>query len=114
LLEVLVVVAIIVMLAGVGSYYVFQRYEEAKVGLAKSRCKKLAEAVTTYRVNNNDAWPGSVQDLTQTQPNGGSPLATPDEVLDPWNKPYQIDTSGEGARVFTTTPKGKVIDNISR
>ena len=38
LLEVLVVVAIIVMLAGVGGYYVLQSYEEAKlspgIGLA--------------------------------------------------------------------------------
>ena len=45
LLEVLVVVAIIVMLAGVGGYYLLQQYERAKDGRAKIDCKALASYV---------------------------------------------------------------------
>jgi len=113
LLEVLVVVAIIVMLAGVGSFYVYQRYEDAKVSRARIDARKLAAQVETFKINNEGSAPSSVQDLIAAQPNGGSPLATPDEVVDPWGKPYQLDASGDVARVFTTTPKGKVIDNTT-
>jgi len=45
LLEVLVVVAIIVMLAGVGGYLVVQRYEESKVSRAKMDVHGLARQI---------------------------------------------------------------------
>jgi len=111
LLEVLVVVAIIVMLAGVGGYYLLARYEEAKVSKAKIDCKGLAEQVEMFKLN-NDQPPGSIQALTQAQPNGGEPLVPPEKVNDPWGKPYQIDASGPKARVFTTTPKGITVSNL--
>jgi general secretion pathway protein G len=112
LLEVLVVVAIIVMLAGVGSALLYSRYEESKVSRAKIDCKKLAQAVDIYKTN-NDSPPSSIQQLTQAQPNGGDPLATPTEVVDPWGKPYQLDASGMQTKVFTTTPKGVTVSNLT-
>jgi len=112
LLEVLIVVAIIVMLAGIGGYYLFARYEEAKLGKAKADCHSLAEQVEIYKLN-NDAYPGSIEALTTAQPNGGDPLVPGDKVRDPWGKLYQIDGSGLKARVYTTGPKGQVIDNLS-
>lgn len=116
LLEVLVVVAIIVMLAGVGGYYLLQRYEEAKISTARIDANGLSTQVETYKLNNGD-YPASIEALVQPQPNGGSPLVPPDKIRDPWGKPYQIDPSGQRnsgskADVFTTTPKGQLIGNF--
>jgi general secretion pathway protein G len=111
LLEVLVVVAIIVMLAGVGGYYVLQRYEEAKVSKARADCLALAEQCEIYKLHNNDTPPGSIAALTTNQPNGDGPLVPPDKVKDPWGKDYQIDSNGLKIRVFTSSPKGKMIDS---
>jgi general secretion pathway protein G len=116
LLEVLVVVAIIVMLAGIGGYYVIQQYEDSKISRAKIDCQMISDKVETYKLNNND-YPGSVEALTQAQPNGGTALVPPDKARDPWGKPYQLDPSGQRnsglkADVFTTTPKGQVVGNF--
>jgi general secretion pathway protein G len=116
LLEVLVVVAIIVMLAGVGGYYLMARYEEAKVQRARIDVNTLSDAVETYRLNNGD-FPASIDMLAQMQPNGGMPLIPPDKVMDPWGQMYQIDPTGANnnglkADVFTTTPQGIVIGNF--
>jgi len=118
LLEVLVVVAIIVMLAGVGGYYVMQRYEDAKVSKAKIDCEGISNLVETFKLNNHE-YPGSIEQLAQPQPNGFSPLSPPDKLMDPWGKMYQVDPTGPHnnglkADVFTTTPRGVLIGNFSR
>jgi general secretion pathway protein G len=118
LLEVLVVVAIIVMLAGVGGYYLLQRYEESKVSKAKIDCEGLSGLVEQYKLNNGD-YPASIDALAQPQPNGGSAMCAPDKVKDPWGKVYQIDPAGghnggNKADVFTTTPKGQTVGNFAQ
>ena len=116
LLEVLVVVAIIVMLAGIGGYYLLQRYEDAKVSTAKAECNALSGQVEIFKLNNGE-YPASIEQLTQPQPNGHSALIPPDKALDPWGKPYQIDPTGQhngGAKadVFTVAPNGQPIGNF--
>jgi general secretion pathway protein G len=116
LLEVLVVVAIIVMLAGIGGYYLLQRYEDAKVSTAKAECNALSSQVEIYKLNNGE-YPASIQALTQQQPNGHSPMIPAEKALDPWGKPYQIDPAGQHnaggkADVFTTTPNGQIVGNF--
>jgi general secretion pathway protein G len=116
LMEILVVVAIIVMLAGISSYYVLERYEDAKLSTAKMKISQLTQYCKTYRLNNGDIYPPSLDVLTQMQPNGGSPLALPQELLDPWNKPFQYDPSGANNMsmqpdIFTVSPKGQTIGN---
>jgi len=118
LLEVLVVVAIIVMLAGVGGYYLLQRYEDAKVSTARINCASLSEAVEQYKINNNN-YPPSIDALTQPQPNGGSAFVPPDKIKDPWGKVYRLDPNGPHngglkADVFTTTPKGVTVGNFTQ
>jgi len=76
LIELLVVVAIIVMLAGVGGYYLIQRYEESKISRAKIDAEALSSQIETYKLNNGD-YPASIEALAQPQPNGGSPLVPP-------------------------------------
>jgi general secretion pathway protein G len=118
LLEVLVVVAIIVMLAGVGGYYFLQRYEEAKLSRAKMDAQSLSEQAETYKLNNGD-YPANIAALAAPQPNGGTALVPPEAVNDPWGKPYVIDPNGphhggNKADVYTTGPKGQVIGNWGR
>jgi general secretion pathway protein G len=116
LLEVLVVVAIIVMLAGVGSYYVFQRFEDAKLSKARVDVTKVSAMVETYKLNNGGEPPPSLDALCNQQPSGGAPLATPAEILDPWGKVFMYDPQGPNnggnkPDVYTVTPKGLTIGN---
>jgi len=118
LLEVLVVVAIIVMLAGVGGYYVIQQYEASKVSKAKIDCQSLSAQVEAYKLGNGD-YPNSIDALSQSQPNGQGPLVPPDKTRDPWGKPYIVDPNGQHnggnkADVYTTTPKGQVVGNFAQ
>lgn len=115
LLEVLVVVAIIVMLAGVGGYYVMQQYESAKVSKARIDCAGLSGLVEQYRLAHNQP-PASIQALAETQPDGSPPLMGLEKAIDPWNKPYQLDPTGPRnngmkADVFTITPRGITVGN---
>jgi general secretion pathway protein G len=116
LLEVLVVVAIIVMLAGVGGYYFMQRYEDSKVQKAKADCMGLSTQVETYKLDTGN-YPTSMEQLTQAGPSG-SAYCSPDAIKDPWGKVYQLDPQGQHhkgnkADVFTTTPKGVKVGNFA-
>ena len=115
LLEVLVVVAIIVMLAGVGGYFFFQQYEDAKVSTAKINTRGLSELVEIFKTK-HDRSPNSLDELTQPI-DGMSPLCAPDKLRDPWGRPYQMDPAGPRnggmkADIFTTTPKGQLVGNF--
>jgi general secretion pathway protein G len=86
LLEVLVVVAILVILAGVASISVFQYMEKAKIGRAKSDMATIIKAYETYYTQNS-TWPQSPQDpgvlslLSQGQ----------SATIDPWGNGYQVN-----------------------
>jgi general secretion pathway protein G len=115
LMEVLVVVAIIVILAGVGTVYLLPRLGESKVKVAKANLKTLANAAETFELN-NDRKPNSLDELSATQPNGDKPLVPSSALKDPWGKKYILDPNGpknQGASpdVWTTTPDGKTIGN---
>jgi general secretion pathway protein G len=123
LMEMLIVVAIIVMLAGLGGYYVIGRYEEAKVSTAKFKAQQISSALETYRID-HDEYPADLTALLQKSELGKGPYLTKQEdILDPWGKMYQYDQSGQqnAARgaviqrpdVFTTTPDGRTIGNFS-
>ena len=116
LLEVLIVVAIIVMLSGAGSYFFFQQYEDAKVGTAKMKAQTLSSRADEYKLKHGD-YPPSLDALTQSI-DGAPPMCAPDMIRDPWGKVFQIDPNGPknaGGRadVFTTSPKGQVIGNFA-
>jgi general secretion pathway protein G len=116
LLEVLVVVAIIVMLAGLGGYLIIQRYQDAQVSTAKIKSKDIAAKVEAFYVNNGD-YPPNIQALMLPQPNGGNPLCTEEALMDPWGKPFQIATPTDAAgnirvEVFTLSPRGQRISNL--
>lgn len=116
LLEILVVVAIIVVLAGVGGMIMLPQVDEAKKKTALSNVRgALTNAAQGYKLSNGN-YPDSLAALTQPQPNGGPPLLEPDAVVDPWTKPYQYDPNGprNGGNkpdIWTQSPKGEIIGN---
>jgi general secretion pathway protein G len=93
LLEVLVVVAIIVVLAGMGTYFLLPRLDEAKANIAKAEIKTLTTAAQNFNLNNGD-WPADLASLAQQQPNGGAPIVEVDALKDPWGNFYQYDPNG--------------------
>jgi general secretion pathway protein G len=116
LMEILVVVAIIVMLAGLSGYYVMQRYEDAKLSDARIKVKMIGDMVQQYRLQNGDQYPPSLEALTQPGPLGSQPYSDMQGLMDPWGKPFQYDPAGQhnnGLKpdVWTTTPNGGTIGN---
>jgi type II secretory pathway pseudopilin PulG len=115
----LVVVAIIVVLAGVGVPYILAQMEGANEKIAKVKAATIAEAVQTYYINNQQ-YPGSIQELTQPGSAPGNKAAlSPDNILDPWGKPYTLDVSGPNHQgsapdVYTMSPGGRIIGNWGR
>jgi len=93
LLEILVVVAIIVVLAGVGGMYLLPRVDEAKEKTAVSQVRMLTDAANTYKLNNGD-FPPSLDALAQPQPGGGTAIVQSDALRDPFGQPYGYDAGG--------------------
>jgi general secretion pathway protein G len=87
------VVAIIVVLAGVGGMYLLPRVDEAKEKTAVSQIRMLTDATNTYKLNNGE-FPPSLDALSQPQPNGGSPIVQVDALRDPFGQPYGYDPNG--------------------
>src|SRR5436305_7564174 len=88
LMEMLVVVAIIVMLAGIGGYYFVQSYEDSKRSAAKVQTKVLTEACEAYRISHGQN-PPSLQSLLQQDEEGGPYLKSAEAMVDPWKQQYQ-------------------------
>jgi general secretion pathway protein G len=116
LLEILMVVAIIVVLAGLGAYYLIPMLSQSEEDTAKIKAKGLDLPVQSYYLKHRQ-WPSDLSVLTQADElNANSPYVPDDGILDPWGKPYQINTAGpnnKGAKpdIFTESPTGKQLGN---
>ena len=93
LIEVLVVMAILVILAGVASVALFRNIEDAKKNKAQLQAKAIATALHAYMTNPANPMnqpPSSLQELAQPSmgtsflPNGQQ------DLLDPWMQQYQV------------------------
>ncbi len=115
LLEVLVVVAILLILASVGTIAAVNYLANAKVSEAKLKMSSVANAVKTYQLSNNGDLPDSLNVLIA--PTEGKPLLEGGQtaITDPWGNPFQLkqvaDQVSGSPRVviFTTSPDGKYI-----
>ncbi len=118
LLEVLVVVAIIVMLAGVGGYYFMQQYEDAKVSKAKADCMGLSTQVETFKLNTGN-YPTSLEQLTQPSPSRRVRIRLAGCDQGSLGRscissiPTDAHHNGNKADVFTVTPKGVTVGNFA-
>jgi general secretion pathway protein G len=86
LMEVLVVVAILVILAGIG-IVVFRYLEDSKDNVAKLKIKNIETAVDAYKLKQGN-FPETLQILAE--PSDGKPAYLEDAaLLDPWDQPFQ-------------------------
>jgi general secretion pathway protein G len=94
LMEMLIVVAIIVALAGIGGYFLLGALIESQEEIARTQASgTLTNACKTYYMKHNE-WPQSLQQLLQKDALGGPYLETPDALIDPWGQPYQYNAQG--------------------
>lgn len=95
LMEMLVVVAIIVALAGIGGYFLIGALSQSQRDIAKTQARgTLTTAVKTYYTRHN-SWPQSLQQLLQADTKGPPILEDADALRDPWGGTYQYDPNGQ-------------------
>jgi len=116
LMEMLVVVAIIVALAGIGGFFLLGQLQSGQKDAARTQAKgPLSNACQAYSIKHSQ-FPESLQMLTQKDENGILYLENEDALKDPWGKLFQYDKTGaknNGTRpdIYTTAPDGEVIGN---
>jgi general secretion pathway protein G len=95
-MEVLVVVAILVVLAGTGGVIYMNYLEGAKEDVAKSQVQALSQAADIYRLNSgtND-YPANLAALTQPMPSGKAATLEPSALIDPWGREYAYAYPGQ-------------------
>jgi general secretion pathway protein G len=122
LLEVLVVVAIIVILAGVGVVATTRNLEDARKSRAQLACRGISNAIKSYKLNpanQNGDDPSQIGDLL-TPPWGGTGFLAngQNDLKSPWNGvEYQMQktTLGDGSEgivVFCVAPDGTKISEF--
>jgi general secretion pathway protein G len=94
LMELMVVVAIIVVLAGVAVPLYMGRLEDAKKDRAKVDVKTIAQQCEVYRIKYGD-FPAGLAMLAQPTPDGGIAFMEPSSLIDPWGHEYQYQAQGQ-------------------
>ena len=112
LMEVMVVVAIILVLAGVGGVVYMRHLDDANMSRAKIDLKSLTSAVEMYK-SRYQKFPDQLADLAKQQPNGGASYITEDALYDPWGQPYVYEPTAlhsltHKPRISCQTPSGPI------
>jgi len=116
LIEILVVITVIAILAGLVSPLVFRNVGDAKSTAAKAQIESFALALDSYRMD-NDYYPSTAQGLAALQsPPAGEPAPRrwrgpylrKEVPLDPWGKPYRYLSPG------VATPSGYDLFSFGR
>jgi general secretion pathway protein G len=92
LMELMVVVALLVVLAGAGGVIYLNILEGAKEDVARSQAQELSQAAEAYKVRYGD-YPANLAALTQPASDGKVYLE-PSALIDPWQRPYQYTNPG--------------------
>ncbi len=103
LMEILVVVAIIVVLAGLGTVSLLNQLELSKEKAAAINAKTIKSAATAFKTNTGN-WPGSLQELVPTY------LEKQETLVDPWGQQFQfqtVETENNHTCYVWTTKNGK-------
>src|SRR5260370_39586075 len=91
LMELMAVIAILVVLAGIGGFYYMQTLEDAKVSAAQLQMKgDLTAACKTYKLKTGN-WPTSLDRLLQKTDDGLDVpfLEKQAAIIDPCGEPYK-------------------------
>jgi general secretion pathway protein G len=107
LMEVLVVAAILVILAGTGTIILFRYLEDARVDAAKVRIKNVETALEGYKMSHG-SYPGDLTALTVSEGGRGAYLET-NGLLDPWEhefvyEPQNLNPQTRKPRVYSQGP----------
>lgn len=106
LIEMLVVIVVIAILAGLVGPMVFQNVGDAKVSAAKAQLELFGLALDQYRLD-NDYYPSSAQGLEalRSAPTGDplarnwrGPYLKKPVPFDPWGRPYIYRSPGDSAK----------------
>jgi general secretion pathway protein G len=92
LMEIIVVVAIILILAGAGAVVLPRFLSDAKVSKAKLDIKSLETVLMKYNLDNNH-FPQTLFELTQIPPTGGLAYMEDSLLNDPWGQPWDYNPS---------------------
>jgi type II secretion system protein G len=96
LMEMLVVVAILVVLAGAAVPIYLNYLDGAKRDRVRIDTKTLETAVEAYYTKFGD-YPPSLETLTQPAPDGSKATLEHEAILDPWGQPYVYSPSDVNA-----------------
>ncbi len=107
LIELLVVLVIMGMLAGLVGPRIFGNVDKAKVKTADTQVKMLKGSLQTYRLDVG-SYPSTADGLNalvhkpqaKTSAYWQGPYLDDTVPLDPWGKPYHYELSGEAAQGF--------------
>jgi general secretion pathway protein G len=103
LLELIVVIVVLGLLAGLVAPQIFGRLGEAKDVAARTQMSLIGTALDNYRLDNG-VYPTTAQGLQALRerpasgipaPNWRGPYLRKDVPLDPWNRPYIYHSPGE-------------------
>jgi general secretion pathway protein G len=115
LMEVMVVAAILVILAGVGSIALFRYIDDARESTAKVQIATIEKACVAYKTNHGD-YPASLDVLLQ--PEGGKAAYLEEkDITDPWNNRFVYDpqtrnATGKPHIAVQQSPSGTPIANF--
>ncbi len=107
LMEILVAVAIIGILGAVAVQTITGNIEKAKVTAAKESCANIANAVTSYYLDNKK-YPNDLKDLITAKGDDEPILQGGEGALeDPWGNEYKYERKGKRIVVISAGPDGE-------
>jgi general secretion pathway protein G len=113
MIEILLVVVIIGVLAGIAIPRMGGKAEKAKISQAKSNITALSMAVQEYEMMNGNYPPNL--DALLDESKGGPFMEKKVIPTDPWDKPFIYAAPGSHNThtfdISCTTPKGEVVNN---
>ena len=114
LIEILLVVVIIGILAGIGIPALSGKSEQAKIAQGEANINAISSALAIYEMNNG-AYPSNLDGLLDSSKQGFPFLDKQSVPKDPWGNPFSYAAPGSHNRykfdLSFTTPKGKVVGN---
>lgn len=101
LVELMVVIVILGLLAGVGVTYFMQTLEDSKVDVAKTKCNSMQDSITTYIMQHqSDVGPDEILDVMVEKKRLNA-----DKLDDPWGERFVVTLDEDGN--YKVHSKGK-------
>lgn len=96
LAELMVVIVIIGLLAGLVARNVMKTLVTANEGVARAEIENIMGALNDYAINNGGRYPESLEALVTPDEKGYTILDSDTVPIDPWKNEYQYDPPGPG------------------